>query len=327
MMMNVEERKKEREQRMKHRNELEMLRIAVGRAASEMGRVLGVSVRSHDDLETMLKLKSLPCEPFHTVLSIDDCPAGQHFVYAKLAANLVLEVHSTNRETHPSVVGFSGRLCSKLSISLGKPVVAVVIENFSEDVSVRSTMEASLNDLANALGTKLSFTHRSVANMASRVKVETTDGDGQEGFAPETQDTWLAWAGSLFHGTLPNDDAKGNQLRIVRVVRAVSRSIMEHTGGEGAEEACRRVQSAVFDIEERLYEAMEENPYDCVYEDMSDEESDTAPVQLLVIKQWVATLCSKIPLDSPAITNHTPDYKMAWYKMMANTDPTIYYQF
>lgn len=271
---------------------------AMAKVMAELGRMCRATVYEEKALLEMIGAKTLPNKAFHTILLIR-AGGRAHYAHAHFDGEGTFTAQSPGQILCEHFEEYAKKVASMMGGVLGTTISVRVfcLRGWSGESAV-----SSINHLAHSLGSCLAFTLGSILATDARQHQDEED--------------WKAWVQDVvFQDALPDDDAEGNKWRLVRVVRAVSNSIMEHVSGEDAEYVRDCLRKAVGDIEEILYDRCEESMF------------NEAPPELLVTKQWVATLCSKIPLDSPAVEDNIPDYKMAWYKMMANTDSTIYFEF
>ena len=273
------------------------LEKAMGKVVVELGRVCMATVYTTEDLEEKIDSRTLPNKPFHTILRFR-VEGRVYYAHAYLGPDHVLTARCTSRALQDYVYDAACELCDSLGQIFGSDH-RVVTRCYEEWCG--NSAGASVTHLSQAIGSCLVFNVESIlAAGASKEKEEKE---------------WHTWVDTfVFKAVLPEDGANENASRLARVMRGVADSILNHVGGDGAEEVRSAIESAFGDVVELVYDCYQESCFEMV-------------LPLLVTTPWVATLCSRLPLDSGAITDNTPPYKLAWYTMMANTDPNIYHEF
>lgn len=147
---------------------------AVASVASEIGVIFRAEVHTPGMVESMLRGGALPKKPFHTVLCIDvgeDVPF--HFAYARMTSIGVLEVFSFCEVSHHAVISFVKTVCKQLGICLSRKIVPYSVrESFGNS---GCSAASSINALAKALGSVLSFTQESLLLTGLQMKREPCD--------------------------------------------------------------------------------------------------------------------------------------------------------
>lgn len=299
-----------------HHYDSSELSKCVDNILSEMGGLFGVKVHNPTGLDGLISSKSLPEAPFHTVLRVG--VGGVHgwcyYVYASLSGSGVLEVYSTSLEHHLSVLNFSADLCKSLSSVFSRPIAASVSENFNSFEQCGA--ESSLNRLAEALGTKLTFTMESIIATGAIGKHEPFCLG--ENFCEEVEAEWLFWLENVLAQTpFPGRELDKNFSRLQAVFRSMRQDICKHIPeGRGNKMHTDWLEGSF----EHMRDIVEEERREMFH---SGREGEALTGSTLTdTGSWVSRLCGYFPLEE--FKSEIPAYKYDFYKKAAANEPGLF---